>query len=187
MLRRLVPIFIAVGALLATPLAAQKVNLSFKGWIADQAGVLSDDFEIETKPRLRAIRDETGVAVILVTIPGMPGVDASVFAERIGKRLEELGAVGEERIVIMLLPDARVFTFAFEFAVGEDAKAIFQTYSDAYKERMLKRFSEVFGSAVDPYFKDDRWEDGMRAGVDAVERHLSNEALDAPPDSSLDP
>ena len=163
--------FAAAGALFVSPLSAQRVQLQLDGRIGDNAAILSETFKDEMKPRLAAIDNEIGVTVVLVTLPTIGQADSSKVAEKIGELTEETGKISENWIVFLLAPVEREFTAAIKSATGGDA---LKDLSDIEKQALLEDIANEFVPAVTPHFKEERWEDGMRAGVEAIERLLSS-------------
>lgn len=169
MLSRFLLILAAAGALLAAPAAAQKVQLSLDGRIGDNAEVLSREFEEEMIPRLAEIDKDIGVTVLLVTLPTIGQADSSKVAQKIGELAEATGKIKGDWVVFLLAPVEREFTAAIKSATGGDA---IKSLTAPEKRALLEDIANEFAPAVTPYFKDDRWEDGMRAGVEAIERLL---------------
>ncbi|MEM7690596.1 MAG: TPM domain-containing protein [Pseudomonadota bacterium] len=175
MVARFLLILAAAGALLASPVAAQTVQLQLDERIGDNAEILSPAFEEEMKPRLAAIDSEIGVTVMLVTLPTIGQAESSKVAQKIGGLAEGTGKVKGDWVVLLLAPVEREFSAAIKSATGGDA---IKELTDPEKRELLEDIANEFAPAVTPYFKDDRWEDGMRAGVEAIERLLG--ITDAP-------
>lgn len=173
MLCRLLLILAAAGSLLASPLAAQKVQLRLDGRIGDNAEILSPEFEKEMKSRLAAIDSDIGVTVMLVTLPTIGQAETSKVAQKIGELAEGTGKVKGDWIVFLLAPVEREFTAAIKSATGGDAV---RALTDQEKRIILEDIVNEFAPAVTPHFKEDRWEDDMRAGVEAIERLLNGRA-----------
>ena len=169
MLSRFLLVLAAAGALLASPVAAQKVKLRLDGRIGDNAEIISPEFEEEMIPRLAAIDDDIRVTVLLVTLPTIGQADSGKVAQKIGALAEATGKIKGDWIVFLLAPVEREFTAAIKSAKGGDA---IKALTDPEKRALLEDIVNEFAPAVTPHFKDDRWEDGMRAGVEAIERLL---------------
>lgn len=169
MIKRAVPILAAALALAAAPLAAEKLSLSFNGAVADGAGVLSDQFEKEMNDKLERFEEQTDASIILITTPGLQEVDTSQAAERIGNEMREAGHIKAHWIVFLLAPANREFTAKINIPPGPTADALAEEAQDeARMQALLEEMVALWPEAVEAHFKDDNWEAGLRAGVDAM-------------------
>ena len=180
MLRRLLLIFAAAGALFASPLAAQKMNLRLNGDVADGADVLSPDFETEIRSRLIEIEENTEVSILLVTIESLQGADSAVVAKTIGKLVAESGRLNPHWVVFLLAPNEREYTAAINIPELPEGMTMEDLTEEIQLQALAESMVSVFDPAVTPHFKESRWEDGMRAGIDAIERNLTSSVLDRP-------
>lgn len=180
MLGRLLLILAAAGALFASPLAAQKINLKLNGDVADGAGVLSDEFETEMNTRLSRIEASTQVSILLVTVESLEGTDSAVAAKTIGKLVADSGRLNAHWIVFLLAPNEREFTTAINIPKLPEGVTIEDLTEKTQLQVMAEDMARLFEPAVTPHFKDARWEDGMRAGVDAIEENLISSAKKSP-------
>ncbi|MGB3471629.1 MAG: TPM domain-containing protein [Erythrobacter sp.] len=141
------------------------------GRIGDNAEVLSPEFEEEMIPRLAAIEEKTDVTVLLVSLPTLGPADASKVATKIGELAADTGKTKEDWIVFLLAPAERVFTATIRHSVAnEEIKSL----TDEEKRALLEDIANVFTPAVTHHFKDGHWEEGMRAGVEAIESLLGS-------------
>lgn len=187
MIRSLFLLLALAGAWLAAPVAAAPLGagtltLNFDGFVADKAGVFSPAFEKEMKERLIRIQERAEVSVILISAPGMQGADPAKLADAVGKRLVGLGKLKKHWAVFLLVPADRVFVGALSISDKATAEAL-KGMEDTKKEEVLRNLINVFVPAVTPRFKEGDWEGGMRAGVDALERHLGDEKALPPVDT----
>ena len=186
MIGRLLILLAAAGALIASPVAAAPaakpdLSLSVRGFVADDVGVFSEAFKEEMKQRLATIQDRTEVTVLLVATGGMPGVESEDIAEALGKSMQAAGKTRKYWTVFLLNPVAREFAAAFSVSAplpeGTDPSEVIESIDN---DAVLRRFAEAFDGPVTPFFKANDWEGGMRAGVDAIERYLADDATTAP-------
>lgn len=185
MIRALILVLALAGAWLAAPAhaapaGANSLEMGFKNFFADEAGVFSASFIEETRRRLQAIHDTSGVTIIVASVPFLQGADSKQLASRIGQGFEEAKQAHPDWAVAVLAPVEREFSFAFASDNKEAGKAI-QNMQDAEKEQLLREIGSALGEAVVPFFKDNNWEAGIRAGIDAIERLLG----EGPPPGSV--
>lgn len=188
MLRRLILIVTLAGAWLAAPPAMaqsedQKLSLIFDGLVADGAGVLSPAFKEEMKERLPQIKAQSGISVVLVTAPGLQGASSGKLANDVGEKLQNIGEVGKHWVVFILVPADREFVAKLSTNNPAAAEAWRNGDRDELLERS-KRFAESFSEAVTSHFKDDQWEAGLRAGIDALINYTDETRPSGPADES---
>ncbi|PKP65671.1 MAG: hypothetical protein CVT85_05270 [Alphaproteobacteria bacterium HGW-Alphaproteobacteria-7] len=174
--RYLLLVFALAGVLFTSPAAAMptgsnKLTLSFDDLVADDAGVLTAEFKEEMQERLAQLQERAGVAVVLVTSPGLQGADSGKLSSSVGEKLEKLGKIGKHWVVFVLVPADRVFSASFAIKDKDTADA-FQSMEDEEKLVVGRIFATLFEEAVVPHFKADQWQAGLRAGVNALESHL---------------
>ena len=176
------PIAAACG-LFAAPLAAETIELDLEGDIADGAQVLSAPFEEEIRTRLARIEQETGASIVLVTMKNLAGAASGDIAKEIGQALEKGQKVEKHWVVFLLAPNEREFSATFSTSMPNGMTA--EELVDEKRVRdMLQTFVDLFEPAVTPHFRDDRWEDGVRAGVEAVEANLNSDNAPPPPNQA---
>lgn len=184
MLRALILVLALAGAWLAAPANAapagsNSLNMSFKNFFADEAGVFSASFVEETRRRLQAVHDKSGVTIIVASAPSLQGADTAKLARRIGEGFEQAKQAHPNWAVFVLAPVEREFSFAFASDNKAAGDAI-RTMEDTEKEQLLREVGSALSEAVVPFFKDNNWEAGMRAGIDAIERQLGKAPSPAP-------
>ena len=172
----------AACAFLAAPLAAEKIELDLEGDIADGAKVLSSPFEDEMRTRLERIEQETGASIVLITMESLAGAESGDIAKAIGQALEKGQKVEKHWVVFLLAPNEREFSATFSTAtIVPDGMTAEELVNEQRARDLLQTFVDIFEPAVTPHFKDDRWEDGLRAGVEAVEANLNSDNTSQPP------
>jgi uncharacterized membrane protein YgcG len=168
------------GTLFASPLAAQKINLSLNGDVADGADVFSEEFETQINSRLSKIEGSTQVSILLVTIESLEGADSAVVAKTIGKLVADSGRLNEHWIVFLLAPNEREFVASINIPKLPEGVKLDDLTEETQMRAMTEKMASLFEPTVTPHFKDSRWEDGMRAGVDAIEQNLISDSQNSP-------
>lgn len=189
MLRRLILLLAALALGLGSPAAAapvvpESMTLSLKGFVGDNAGVLSRRFIDEMRARLTAIHKRGEVTVMVMTAPHLGGAESHRVAQAIGALQKQFGKTNRDWVVFMLVPANREIGFAFSSSNKDVAEAM-RNADEATRDLFLQELGAAFGAAVKPFFKADDWEGGLRAGVDALEGRLDRER--APPPLGTDP
>ncbi|MEQ8411182.1 MAG: TPM domain-containing protein [Erythrobacter sp.] len=169
--------FALAGTLLASasavPLAAQKISLEFDGAIADGAEIFSEAFEERTNSRIARIEDRAQVSILLMTVPSLEGADSAVVAETVGDLMSGADKIRAHWVVFLIAPTEREFSGALYTPVDlPEGTAIEDVVSEREKRVLAEQVEQAIGSSVAPFFKDGRWEEGMRAGLDALEAKL---------------
>lgn len=121
---------------------------------------------------LYALEQKTGIQTLIVVVTGIEGGDCFDFAHRLG---QEIGVGQKERdngLVILLSTDER----CVQFATGYGLEGILP---DAICKRIQNRY-------MLPYFKDNNWDAGMVAGVQAVNGYLDGSMENTDNDESED-
>ena len=186
MLRRLSSLLATAVTLSAAPLAAQEIDLDFDGAIADNAQIFSDAFEVRTNARIARIEERTQISILLLTVPSLVGADSVTVANKVGEVMSEAGNIRAQWVVFLIAPTEREFSGALYTPIDlPEGTAIEDVVSEKEKRAMAEQVGETIGSAVTPFFNGDRWEEGMRAGVDALEAKL-NQAVESDSEDSGD-
>lgn len=170
-------------SLLSAPLGAQKVTLSFNGNVADGAELFSSTFENEVNQRTAEIERQTDISIAVVSMASLAGKESGKVAHRIGETFRDAGQLNENWVVFVLAPNEREFSAAITGradlpgGVGDDIQR-----SEIHDR--VEQFAKVFSSAVTPYFKNDEWEAGIRAGIDALEDNIRRNPIKESPQVS---
>lgn len=169
----------ALLALLAAPLAAQKISLDFDGAIADDAKIFSDAFEKRTNSRIAGIEERVQVSILLITVPNLQGADSAVVAKTVGELMSGADKVRAQWVVFLIAPTQREFSGALYSPVDlPEGTLIEDVVSEQEKRALAEQIEQTLGSVVKPFFREGRWEDGMSAGLDALEAKL-NQAVES--------
>lgn len=181
-MKRRAMLLTALLALVASPLAAETISLDLEGDIADGAQVLSAPFEEEMRARLARIEKEAGASIVLITMADLAGAASGDVAKAIGEVLEKAQKVEKHWVVFLLAPNEREFSASFRTATTvPDGMTAEELVEEERLRDLLQNLVDVFEPAVTPHFKEDRWEDGLRAGVEAVEANLNFDNTTPPP------
>ena len=191
MLRSLILMLAALAAGLATPAAAapaakESMKLSLRGFVGDNAGVLSGAFIDEMQRRLTAIHKQGEVTVMVMTAPPLGSLESHKVAQAIGEMQKLTGKTNRDWIVFMLVPASREFGIAFSSSNNDAAEAL-KNADQATRDLFLQELGTAFDAAVTPFFKADDWEGGLRAGIDAMEGRLAQDStpLSSKPEDAL--
>lgn len=127
-------------------------------YVSNPDGILSPASVTAMDSILYALEQKTGIQTLVVAVTGIEGGDCFDFAHRLG---QETGIGQKERdngLVILLSTDER----CVQFATGYGLEGVLP---DAICKRIQSRY-------MLPHFKDDHWDAGMVAGVQAVNGYL---------------
>ncbi len=127
-------------------------------YVSNPDGILSAQAVSTMDNILYTLEQKTGIQVVVVAVTGIAGGDCFEFAYQLGK---EAGVGQKERdngLIILLSTDER----CIQFATGYGLEGVLP---DAICKRIQSRY-------MLPYFKDDNWDEGMVAGIQAVNGYL---------------
>ena len=177
--RSLLTAFLAAIALAASPLAAQRLTFSLNGNVADSAELFSPAFEAEVNQRTDEIERQTDISVAVVSMPTLAGKESGKVAHKIGETFRETGQLKENWVVFLLAPNEREFSAAITAKTDLPAGASESAQQTEISNR-VEAFAQEFSAAVTPYFKDNQWEAGILAGIDALEDNIESAESEAP-------
>jgi uncharacterized protein len=147
----------ALVLMLALPLMAGAQGLPdpLSDTVSDFSGVLGPDDKARISAQLQGLRDETGVHMVVVTIPTLEAHGgAGMRLDAYGKALFNRWGIGDptrnDGLLLLVVTEAREVRFAL--GAGYDA---------VYDGRALR----VLDQAVLPAFKEGRMAGGIEAGI----------------------
>lgn len=139
------------GILFLTSVATQAITLDFKGFIADEAKLLSDDVKNDLNVTLWNLQQKSGADLAVVTLPSLSGRKIEDVALEIG-RSYKLGAVGKNNgMVFLTAPNERLMRI--ELGLGLEDKISIETLEYIRDNDIL------------PYYKKGNYEAGIARGT----------------------
>lgn len=127
-------------------------------FVCNPDGILSDGAVSQIDSVLYALEQRTGIETVVVAVKEIAGQDCFDFAYQIGKH----NGIGKKKtnngLVILLVTEERCIQFATGYGIEG-------TLPDA----ICKRIQE---QKMNPYLKDNKWDEGMVAGVRSVFGYL---------------
>lgn len=136
-------------------------------YVSNPDGILSPAVVNAIDTTLFALERETGIQTLVVAVSEIEGGDCFDFAYRLGR----INGVGQKEkdngLVILLVTGERCIQFATGYGLEGDLP-------DAVCKQIQVRY-------MNPYFKDNKWNEGMLAGVRALRAQLNGTGV--PPSS----
>ena len=130
-------------------------------YVSNPDHILSDRAVAVMDTTLYALEQQTGIQVLVVAVEQIEGGDCFEFAYQLG-RSNGVGQKGKDNgLVILLVTGER----CIQFATGYGLEGVLP---DALCKRIQERY-------MNPAFGEDRWDEGMVAGIRAVRQVLANE------------
>lgn len=157
--------FALLLALVATGAAAQDFPTRPDGPILDSADLLPPAEESALDQRLRTYNEETGRAVLVVTIPTLNGEPAAVYAPALGDAWGVGGKETQQGVILLVAPEDREVFIAT--ARGAQTGLTDIASGRIVRERIL------------PQFKAENYATGIIAGVDGIIESLDMEPAEA--------
>jgi uncharacterized protein len=159
---KLAPLLLALG-LLAAPLAsAQGIEVPpNEGWVTDLAGLLTPAQQGELEELMESYKQGAGHDVALLTVSELHGQPIERLALEVG-RTWKLGNVGKDDSALLVVAKAER---AVRIEVGRGAEG---TLTDAISGRIIR-------DVIVPRFKEGRFYEGLRAGVEAIHAALGGD------------
>ncbi len=156
---------ILAGVLLAVPAHAAILGLPDRpaGFVTDQAGLLTDEQRASLESTLRSFNASTSIEIAVVTVPSLQGGDIDDSAVK----LFEQWAIGQSEtdqgVLFLVAKEDR----AARIEVGYGLEG---ALTDAQAGQVLRQ--DVF-----PAFREERYGDGILAGVERIMRVTQGETL----------
>lgn len=144
-----------VGASGATVAAAQQAVSTqmpaFKGYVVDQAAILSPDLRRRLAERLGRFERRTRHQMAVVTVASLGGEDVAVYTRRLGNRWGVGWKGVNDGVVVLVAPNER----KVRIAIGD---GLTRTLPEAF-------CGEVIRKLMTPAFTTGRFDQGVEAGV----------------------
>lgn len=117
-------------------------------------GILSAEAVRRIDAAFRTVEDSTGVQTLVAVVGDIDPSDCFEFAHQIGETVGVGRSSSDNGLVILLSTGER----CVQFATGYGVEGVLP---DAICKRIQERY-------MNPYFTDDKWDEGMIAGAEAV-------------------
>ena len=163
-LRRLLLILAAVGALIASPLAAQEFP-ELTGRVVDNADLLSPAQEAELTAKLEALETQSQRQLVIATLPDLQGYDISDYGYQLGREWGIGDAERNDGALLIVAPNER----KVRIEVGYGLEGYL---TDAYS-------SVIIQTMILPRFRDGDMAGGIIDGTDMIIAQLQ-----LPPDEA---
>jgi uncharacterized protein len=158
--------FIAFQLFIHTAIAAPDFP-ALTGRVVDEAGILSPSFESEISAQLAAHEQASSNQVVLVTLKSLRGYEISDYGVQLGRHWG-IGQKGKNNGALLIIAPAER---KLRIEVGYGLEGVL---TDAVSRDIIER-------AIKPPFRQQNYEQGVRAGVGALLAALSGEAPALPP------
>lgn len=156
---------VILGILLAPTAHAAVLGLPDRpaGFVTDQAQLLTEDQRTALESRLQAFAASTSIEIAVVTVPSLQGGEINDAAVKL---FEAWGIGGREKD-----------TGALFLVAKEDRQARIEVGYGLEGALTDSQSGQILRQQVFPAFKEERYGDGILAGVEAMERVTQGEAL----------
>ncbi|MFV0646032.1 MAG: TPM domain-containing protein [Sphingomonadaceae bacterium] len=166
LMRRFLPVILIVLAGLAgTMAAAQDYPPRPDGPVYDGAQILSPTTIAELDSRLRAYNQATGRAIVVATVPDLDGQPIESYATGLFGNWGIGGAQRDMGLLLLIAPNERKMRIEIGYGMHPWFGGIMA--------------GRVIRDVITPYFKQDDYDGGVKAGVDAIITHLDKSPEDA--------
>ena len=164
-MKRILSLCLLLGCLLTVSLQAKEYQVKdiplvhlqdARRYVSNPDGILSPEAVAVMDTTLFALERQTGIQTLVVAVEQIEGGDCFDFAFRLGQE-NGVGQKGRDNgLVILLVTGER----CIQFATGYGLEG---SLPDAICKRIQERY-------MNPYFRENNWNEGMVAGVEAVRR-----------------
>ena len=127
-------------------------------YVSNPDGVLSEATVMAIDTTLYALEQKTGIQTLVVAVRKIEGGDCFDFAYQLGER-NGVGQKGKDNGLVILLSTS---DRCIQFATGYGLEGILP---DAVCKQIQIRYMNNF-------FKENQWDEGMLAGIQALRNHL---------------
>ena len=153
-----------VTATVWTPVNIPIVHLQDRErYVCNPDGILSQEAVSSIDAIFRAIEDSTGIQTLIVAVGSIEPADCFEFTHQLGERNGIGQSEHDNGLVIMLSTEERCIQFATGYGI-----------EGMLPDAICKRIQEQY---MNPFFKDDNWDDGMLAGAQAIRGYLFNDGF----------
>lgn len=164
MKRTALVLLMILGTLLATakvykPSDISPVHLEDRNrYVCNPDGILSRSAVNRIDAAFRTIEDSTGIQTLVAVVTDIDPDDCFEFAHQLGEKVGVGRSSSDNGLVILLSTGER----CIQFATGYGIEGVLP---DALCKRIQERY-------MNRYFADDKWDEGMVAGAEALKEIL---------------
>lgn len=157
-------LFLLFGSLLAVakvykPADIKPVHLEDRNrYVCNPDGILSRSAVDRIDAAFRTIEDSTGIQTLVAVVTDIDPDDCFEFAHQLGEKVGVGRSSSDNGLVILLSTGER----CIQFATGYGIEGVLP---DALCKRIQERY-------MNRYFADDKWDEGMVAGAEALKEIL---------------
>lgn len=137
-----------------TPVHLQDRNC----YTSNPDGILSDLAVRRIDAAFRTVEDSTGIQTLVAVVGDIDPDDCFEFAHQLGEKIGVGRSSSDNGLVILLSTGER----CIQFSTGYGVEGVLP---DAICKRVQERY-------MNPYFADDKWDEGMIAGAEALKEIL---------------
>ena len=123
-------------------------------YVCNPDGILSQEAVNRIDAAFRTIEDSTGIQTLVAVVKDIDPDDCFEFAHQIGEKVGVGRSSSDNGLVILLSTGER----CIQFATGYGIEGVLP---DALCKRVQERY-------MNRYFADDKWDEGMVAGAEAL-------------------
>ncbi|KPQ30828.1 MAG: Beta-propeller domains of methanol dehydrogenase type [Porphyrobacter sp. HL-46] len=156
MIRSLLILLAAAGALLASPLAAQPEFPELTGRVVDNADILSPEAEAALTAKLEALETQSQRQLVVATIPDLQGYDISDYGYQLGRFWGLGDAERNDGALLLVAPNDRKVRIEVGYGL------------EGYLTDALSAL--IIQNQILPRFRDGDFPGGIAAGTDAIIR-----------------
>lgn len=149
-----------IGLLLCSCISAYAVDLKFTGFVADQAGVLSNQSVNDINMMLWDLQKKTGADIAVVTLNSINGSDVNDVAIQIGREYK-LGDKVKNNGVVFLT------------AVNERKMSI-QLGTGLERTVGLNAIENIRDKDILPYYRQEQYENGIFRGAYSLAKAVAD-------------
>ncbi|WP_427965841.1 TPM domain-containing protein [Altererythrobacter sp.] len=156
-MNRFTILFLAIWALLASPLAAQEFP-ELTGRVVDAANIIPADVEAQLTAKLEALETQSQRQLVVATVPDLQGYDISEYGYQLGRAWELGDAERDDGALLLVAPNER----RVRIEIGYGLEGIM---TDALSSLIIQ-------NTIIPRFKAGDFPGGIVAGTDAIVQQL---------------
>lgn len=166
-MKQILSLCLLISCLLTAPLLAKEYQVKdiplvhlqdARRYVSNPDGILSPEAVAIMDTTLFALERQTGIQTLVVAVEQIEGGDCFDFAFRLGQE-NGVGQKGRDNgLVILLVTGERCIQFVTGYGLEGNLP-------DAICKRIQERY-------MNPYFRENNWNEGMVAGIEAVRRQL---------------
>lgn len=138
--------------------AAPQTAVQLKGWVTDDANILSLTQESALASKLESLEKRTGHQFVVVTVPSLAGRDVAAFTRDLGNEWGLGRQQMSDGVILLLAPNER----KVRIDVGYGLERVL---TNALCQRILEE-------DVLPRFREGRLPEGIAGGADAIVARL---------------